>query len=235
MAKKINLATALHATNRKSSALELSMGATGGRNEVSLKAPANRSEESMSVFPKIQGLATDQFLYFFLRLRKGEVRRVVQRAQSIYPGETPEKLARRLTNTQCALSFIGGALLHLPQLVPIAGGALKFAGFAGGASIITRMHLYLILEIALLYGHDIEDEARVPEMMAIVAASGLTAASPFLVNALNWHRLAAIPTSGLTVLAMTQLIGTAAIRHYSGIRVQIDDTLRLASPESVAR
>ncbi len=165
--------------------------------------------------PKLQGIGTDQFLYFFLRLRKGEVRRVVQRAQMLYPGESPEQLARRLVNTQSTLSFIGGALLQLPHLLPMAGSALKFAGFAGGASIMTRMHLYLILEIALLYGHDIDDQARVPEMMAIVAASGIAATAPFLVQALNWHRLAAIPTSGLTVLATTQLIGAAAIRHYS--------------------
>jgi len=172
---------------------------------------------------KIQGMAVDQFLYFFLRLRKNEIRRVVQRVQTLYPGETPEQLARRLINTQCALTFIGGALLHLPQLLPVASYALKVAGFAGGASILTRMHLFLILEIALLYGHDIEDSARVPEMITIVSASGLSAATPFLVNALNWNRLAAIPTSGVTIAAMTQLIGSAAIQLYSSPRLEVTD------------
>lgn len=168
----------------------------------------------MLVSRKAQGLATDQFLYFFLRLRKGEIRRVVQRAQTLYPGESPEKLARRLINAQSVLSFVGGAILHLPQLVPAAGNVLKLAGFAGGASVITRMHLYLILEIAHLYGQDIDDQARVPEMMAIVAASGGATATPFLVNALNWNPLAAIPTSGVAVTTVTQLIGTAAINLY---------------------
>jgi len=169
---------------------------------------------------KTQGLLVDQFLYFFLRLRKNEIRRVVQKVQTLYPNDTPEQLARRLINTQCALSFIGGSLLYLPQLFPLAGNVLKIAGFAGGASILTRMHLYLILEIALLYGHDIEDQARVAEMMAIVSATGLTAATPFVVSGLNWNRFASIPTSGITVATMTQLIGVAAIQLYSSKRLR---------------
>jgi len=177
----------------------------------------------------MQGLATDQFLYFFLRLRKTEIRRVVQRAKTLYPGESPEQLAHRLINTQSVLSFMGGSLLHLPQLLPAAGNALKFAGFAGGTSIMTRMHLYLILEIALLYGHDIEDQARVPEMMSVVAASGLVAGAPFLVNALDWHPLAAIPTSGLTAASVTKLIGRAAIQLY-GRREEIVVQQPLLSP-----
>lgn len=161
-----------------------------------------------------QGLAVDQFLYFYLRLRKSEIRRIVDKAKKLYPGETPKQLARRLINTQCALSFLGGGILHLPQLIPVAGNVLKFAGLAGGASVLTRMHLYLILEIALLYGHDIEDQDRVAEMMAVVAASGITAAAPFVVNSLNWHPLVAIPASGLTSTIVTQLIGAAAISLY---------------------
>jgi hypothetical protein len=215
MAKKVSLATALHRVLTPSIPFNFPAVAPEKGTEVAVdNLPVQTAEQKLRL-PKPQGLATDQFLYFFLRLRKGEVRRVVQRAQAIYPGETPDKLARRLVNTQSTLSFLGGTLLHLPQLLPVAGSALKFVGFAGGTSIMTRMHLYLILEIAHLYGHDIDDQARVPEMMAIVAASGLAATSPFLVHALKWHPFAAIPTSGLTVLAMTQLIGTAAIRHYA--------------------
>lgn len=139
---------------------------------------------------------------------------MVQRAQGLYPGESPEQLARRLINTQSVLSFFGGSILHLPHLLPVASSALKFAGFAGGTSVMTRMHLYLILEIALLYGRDIEDQARVREMMTVVAATGLAAGAPFVVDALGWHPLAAIPTSGLTAASVTQLIGNAAIQLY---------------------
>ncbi len=163
---------------------------------------------------KTQGMVTDEFLYFFLRLRKGEVRRVVQRVKALYPDDTPEQLARRLINTQSILSFIGGSVLHLPQLIPVASNVWKLAGFAGGASLMTRMHLYLILEIALLFDQDIEDKARVAEMIAVIAASGVSAASPFLVSQLQWNPLAAIPVSGLTATAVTQLIGAEAIRLY---------------------
>lgn len=165
--------------------------------------------------PHPQGLATDQFFYFFLRLRKSEIRRIVQRAKTLYPGETPEQLARRLINSQCALSFVSGAIMHLPQLIPMAGSVLKFAGFVGGASILTRMHLYLILEIALLHGLDIEDESRVPEMMAVIASSGLAAVVPMAVSALEWHPQAAIPAAGLTATFVTRAVGEAAIRHYA--------------------
>ena len=163
---------------------------------------------------KAQSLATDQFFYFFLRLRKNEVKRVVQRAQSLYPEDSRERLARRLINTQSTLSFMAGALLHIPMLLPTTGSALKFLGFAGGTSIMTRMHLYLILEIAHIYGHDVDDRERVPEMMAIIASSGLAASAPLLVQRMAWAPMVTIPTAGLTVAGITQVIGHAAIQYY---------------------
>lgn len=161
-----------------------------------------------------QGITQEQFFYFFLQLRKSEIRRIVQCAQKLYPDESPEQLARRLVNTQCALSLVGGALMHLPQLLPMAGQVLKIAGFAGGASVMSRLHLYLILEIALLYGHDIDHEARVPEMLSVLTASGLAAVVPLLVDALDWHPAVAVPASGLTAAAVTRLVGEGAIRFY---------------------
>jgi hypothetical protein len=163
---------------------------------------------------KTQGMVTDEFLYFFLRLRKGEVRRVVQRVKSLYPDDTPEQLARRLINTQSVLSFVGGAILHVPQLIPVASEVWKLAGFAGGASVMTRMHLYLILEIALLFGHDIEDKARIPEILGVIAASGFAAATPYAIAQFQWNPLAAIPASGVTATLVTQAIGAEAIRIY---------------------
>jgi hypothetical protein len=163
---------------------------------------------------KTQGMVTDEFLYFFLRLRKGEVRRVVQRVRTLYPDDSPEQLARRLVNAQSVLSFVGGAILHVPQLLPVAGNAWKFAGFAGGASVMTRMHLYLILEIALLFEQDIEDKARIPEIIAVIGASSVSAAAPVLASQLQWNPLAAIPASGVAATVITQLIGAQAIRLY---------------------
>ena len=65
--------------------------------------------------------------------------------------KTLEQRARRLIAAQNQLSFLCGALLYLPMLIPGLGQALQLLGFVGGASALTRMHLYLILEIALLY------------------------------------------------------------------------------------
>ncbi|MGZ8219015.1 hypothetical protein [Methylomagnum sp.] len=174
-----------------------------------------------------QGIAEEQFFYFFLQLRKSEIRRMVQCAQALYPDEPPERLARRLINTQCALSLIGGALLHLPQRVPMAGNALKILGFAGGTSVMSRLHLYLILEIALLYGHDIDHEARVPEMLSVLAASGLAGAVPLLVDVLDWHPAAAIPLSGLTAAAITRLVGEGALRFYRAQSEKVVETVAI--------
>jgi hypothetical protein len=163
----------------------------------------------------IQGLTADQFFYFYLRIRKGEVRRVVQRVQALYPDETPAQWARRLIASQSTLSFFSGVLIHLPLLFPIASTIVRYAGLVGGASVLTQMHLYLILEIALLHGKDIDDRARVEEMLAVMAASGLAAATPMALRALNWAPAVAIPTSGLATATVTRLIGEAAITFYA--------------------
>jgi hypothetical protein len=80
--------------------------------------------------------------------------------------------------------------------------------------MLTRVNLYLILEIALLYGKDIDDQARVPELMAVIAASGLSATSPLLVSQMDWHPAASIPASGVMAATVAKLIGEAAIAFY---------------------
>jgi len=127
-----------------------------------------------------QSILTDQFFYFFLRLRKKRIRAVVEAVNISYPEESAEQKARRLIEAQTPLSFLGGSLIHLPLLIPGLGLTFEFLGFVGGTAAITRMHLYLILEIALLYGMDIDDEARVPEMIAVVAATSLDSHVSFL-------------------------------------------------------
>jgi hypothetical protein len=74
------------------------------------------------------------------------------------------------------------------------------------------------LEIALLFDHDIEDKARIPELIGVIAASGASAATPYLVSQLQWNPLAAIPASGATASLVTQIIGTEAIRIYKDKR-----------------
>lgn len=161
-----------------------------------------------------QGLATEEFFYFFLRLRKGEVRRSVQALRERYPEETPEQLTRRLVAAKTGLALAGGALLYVPALIPGAGQAIQLLGVVGATSMLTRMHLYLILEIAHVYGRDIDDSARVPEMLAVVAATGLGAAAPMLVKTLGLAPVYSVPAGALSCAAVTQAIGQAAIRYY---------------------
>jgi hypothetical protein len=70
-------------------------------------------------------------------------------------------------------------------------------------------------EIALLYGRDIDDQARVSELMAVVAATGASVAAPYVVNAMDLTPLVTLPVAAITATATTQLIGDIAIRHYS--------------------
>jgi hypothetical protein len=166
---------------------------------------------------QLQSLAMDDFAYFFLRLRKARIRALVQALRQQFPDESPPQLARRLIASHAQLALLAGTTLHLPGLLPGIGYALKLLGFVGGAAVLTRMHLYLILEIALLFGQDIDDQARVQEMMAVVAATGLAAGTPVVADALGLSPFLAIPAAGLTATATTQLIGTTAIEYYAAL------------------
>jgi hypothetical protein len=163
----------------------------------------------------LQGLATEEFFYFFLRMRKNEVRRIVGILQSRYPEEAPEQLARRLIASKSALSMLGGSLLTLPLVMPGMSQALKLLGLVGVTSMLTRMHLYMILEIALLFGKDIDEKARVPEMAAVVATTGLAAASPLLARNLGLEPQLSLPVGTIATAAATQLIGRSAIALYT--------------------
>ena len=165
--------------------------------------------------PAKQSRLTDDFLYFFLRLRKDRIRKVVADINQRYPEEALEQRARRLIDAQTQLSLLGGVILDLPAMIPVIGYAVKMLGFVGGTSALVRMHLYLILEIALLYGKDIDDEARVPEMAAVVAGTGVAVGAPFVADALGFHPLVAMATGGLSAWTACRLIGESAIRYYS--------------------
>jgi hypothetical protein len=160
-----------------------------------------------------QSILEDRFLYFFLRLRKDRIRKTVAAINSSYPEESAEQKARRLIEAQSPLSFLGGAIMHLPELIPGLGQAYELLGMVGGAAAITRMHLYLILEIGLIYGKDIDDKARVPEMMSVVAATGLVAGGSLLAGMFN--PFLSIPISGIAATAAARMIGEQAIRLYS--------------------
>jgi hypothetical protein len=164
----------------------------------------------------LQSLSTEEFFYFFLRLRKGEVRRTVSILRERYPTDTEQQLARRLLQSKIRLSLLGGALLNLPMLLPGVGAVIKMIGTVGATSVLTRLHLYLILEIALVYGKDIDDKARVTEMAAVAAVTGLGAAAPMLVKVLGMHPVYTLPAGALSASAATRIIGDTAIKLYSG-------------------
>jgi hypothetical protein len=179
---------------------------------------------------RLQSATTEQFFYFFLRMRKGEVRRMVGILQSRYPREGPAQLARRLIASKSALAMLGGSLLTLPLLMPQVGQALKLLGLVGATSMLTRMHLYMILEIALLYGKDIDDTARVPEMAAVVAATGLAAASPLLARGYGLEPQYSLPVGTLSAAAVTQLIGRSAMAYYGRAGEPAEDPAGGSSP-----
>jgi hypothetical protein len=164
---------------------------------------------------ELQSLTFDDFMYFFLRLRKPRIRAVVENVRTRLPDGTPEELARLIIDSHAPISLLAGALLHCPRLIPGLGQTLQALGVVMGASALTRMQLYMILEIALLYGKDIDDQARVPELMAVVAATGASVAVPFLVDALGFNPFVSIPIAGLTATATSRLMGEMAIRYYS--------------------
>ena len=159
-------------------------------------------------------LTADKFLYFFMGLRKGEIRRRLATLRARHPDEGPEELARRLINAQSTLSLAGGALLHVPMFLPGLGPALKLLGVAGAAAVLMRMHMALILEIGLLFGHDLDRPERLKEIAAIIAASGLVAGTPLVTRALDLKSYAGLLTGGMTVSTASQLIGYAALRYY---------------------
>lgn len=165
--------------------------------------------------PSTISIAFDDFFYYFLQLRKNRIRAVVKRLRTLHPEEGPEALAERLISSHAYLSLWAGSIFHVPGLLPGIGSFLRGLNLVAGTSVLSRMHLYLILEIALLFGKDIDDPARVPEMMAVVGVTGAAVVGPtLLVRALHRVPIVGIPAAGLTATATTRLIGRAAIKLY---------------------
>ncbi|MCG6939903.1 MAG: hypothetical protein LJE69_01455 [Thiohalocapsa sp.] len=180
-----------------------------------------------------QSLAAEEFFYFFLRLRKNEIRRTVRTLEEQYPEDDLRQRARRLVDAKTGLAALGGGLLYVPGLFPAAGQFLTFAGVVGAASILTRMHLYLILEIACVYGEDIDDLARVPEMVAVIAATGMGATAPQLLAGYKLGPMVSVGAGALSMAAVTRLIGFAATRFYAG-RHSAEAAAPEAQPEPAA-
>ena len=164
--------------------------------------------------PKLQSLTMEKFLYHFLGMRKGEIRRRVKLVKERHPGESPEQLARRMVAGHMPLSLVGAAVLHVPMFVPGIGPLLKGLGVAGGAATLVRLHTALIMEIALLFGRNIDEKARLKEIWAVMAMAGLATASPFLVQRFGMKPLLGISTGLSAVSAISEIVGEVAIQYY---------------------
>ena len=168
-----------------------------------------RSEEQQSIF-------IDEFMFYFMRLRKCHCRHVVGRLKRKYPSATAQVLAERLVNSQALLGFTAGGLLNLPAEIVPNNKTLRIIGIAGGSVVLTRMHIELILKIALIFGKDIDSKDRIPEIIAVI-----TATVPVMLLSGTGRKdstesgLYVFALSGVLGAACTYLIGRAAIQYYA--------------------
>jgi uncharacterized membrane protein len=160
------------------------------------------------------GLSWEKFFYYYLGLRKGELRKDIETMREQYPDDNADQLARRVVKAQLPLSVTGGFLLQVPWLLPGVSPALKLLGISMGASVMVILNMTMLLQIALVYGHDIDDRARLKEMFTILAASGLAGGASALphLSALQPGYRALV--GGAAVTTVSQLLGEAAIRYY---------------------
>ena len=164
--------------------------------------------------PKLMSVTMEKFLYHFLGLRKGEIRRRVKLMKERHPGESPEHLARRMVAGHMPLSLLGAAIMHVPMFVPGIGPVLKGLGVAGGATTLMRLHTALIMEIAVLFGRDLDERARLKEIWTVMTLAGLASASPLLIQRFGMRPLVGISAGMSSVSAVSEIIGEVAIQYY---------------------
>ncbi len=164
--------------------------------------------------PKLMSVTMEKFLYHFLGLRKGEIRRRVKLMKERHPGESPEHLARRMVAGHMPLSLVGAAIMHVPMFVPGIGPVLKGLGVAGGATTLMRLHTALIMEIAVLFGRNLDERARLKEIWTVMSLAGLASASPLLIQRFGMRPLVGLSAGISSVSAVSEIIGEVAIQYY---------------------
>ena len=90
-------------------------------------------------------LATEKFFYYCMGLRKGDMRKQVEMMRGRYPNDT--------------------------AVIPVAGPAFRFLGMASGTTMMMILNMTLVMQIALIFGYDLDDRARVKELAAVIAAT----------------------------------------------------------------
>ncbi len=161
-----------------------------------------------------QSIFVDEFMFYFMRLRKCHCRHIVGRLKRKYPAVSPVLLAERLVNAQSLLSFTAGALSNMPAEILPGNRSMRLIGIAGGSVVLTRMHIELILKIALIFGYDIDAKERVPEIIAVIAATipALLLSGGGRVR--NDSGLYTLAGSGIGGAACAYILGRVAISYY---------------------
>ena len=168
-------------------------------------------------------LATEKFLYYCMGLRKGDLRRQVEAMQAHYPNDTPERLARRFIAAQTPLSMVGSVLIHLPAVIPVAGPAFRFLGVASGTTLMMLLNMTLVMQIALIFGHDLDDPARLKELTAVIAATAAASGATFLVPQLASLRPGFRAVAGsAAIMTTSQLVGEIAVRYFKRSQAAAD-------------
>jgi len=161
-------------------------------------------------------LATEKFFYYCMGLRKGDMRSQVAIMKARYPNDSRERLARRFIAAQTPLSMVSSALIHLPTMVPAMGPAFRFLGTASGTTLMMALNMTLVMQIALIYDHDIDDRARIKELVSVIAATGLASGSTVVIPQLSAlsPRFRALAGSA-AIMATSQLVGEIALKYFS--------------------
>lgn len=168
-------------------------------------------------------LATEKFFYYCMGLRKGDMRSQVAKMKARYPDDTPERLARRFITAQAPLSMVSSALIHLPAMVPALGPAFRFLGTASGTTLMMILNMTLVMQIALIYGYDLDDRARVKELLAVIAATAAATSSTVVIPQLASLRPRPKALAGSAVIMTTaQLIGEIALKYFSRKQIAAD-------------
>ena len=162
-----------------------------------------------------QGIYAEEFLFFFMGLRKCHCRHMVGRFKRKYPKDSPVRLAKRLVNAQVALSFTAGVLARWQDGISGSSSTLRIIGIAGRTVVLSRMHVSLILKIALIFGKDIDSKARIPEIIAVIVATVpaiLLAGSGKSISSNT--DIVEYGVSGAAGGVTAYIIGRAAIKYY---------------------
>ena len=123
-------------------------------------------------------LATDKFFYYCMGLRRGDMYIQVEMMRARYPNDTPERLARRFIAAQTPLSMVCSALIHLPSAIPVAVPAFRILGLASGTTLMMILNMTLVMQIALIFGYDLDDRARIKELSAVIATTAAATGLP---------------------------------------------------------